>query len=176
MHHMIMKYLFLFTSILFFHMENIYAQSSKVKLYGFVQEIKPGIVRRRNIDESGRSIPTKPDEKSYTYYLYATSPEWITPTELWIKGKAYAFQTDSILTSPVTIADPNIPHGRTITLVPKSTGKIIRISPIQILLNPTGRHKALAGHNDILLFYKLRGKIYATHLSKLTPLSPASMQ
>ena len=171
-----MKYIFIVFAFTVILTEAAIAQPSRIKFYGYVQEVIPGIKAKRDITEpGGKSIKGK-EEHMYHYYLYVTSLQSIVIKELWFKGEPYSFQTEVVKESPVSIPDPNIPNGRSITLVPKTTMKIIKISPLSKLQAGTGKTQEKARDKDLVLIYKLRGKISSVYLKKLTVLNPLSMQ
>ena len=152
-----------------------YSQTKGViSLYGFKQSVSGG--KAPDVIE-GSSVRTNgPGGKNY--YIYATSPSRIYPSEIWIEGIQYGVSIRSIAKTPVEYSDEaNIGSQKTV-LVPKTSEKLIQIIPVPITgKKSTGtKVNSLSASNELVVVYKQHGKFYYTALKSLSRLESAVMQ
>jgi hypothetical protein len=153
----------------------LHAQSKgTIKIYGYRQAVVGG-VSQRTISENGASseVPVKP---RFNYRIYTVSASAITPLEIWIKGEAFSV-SQSPVEAPVVYTSPNNPiRPTTITLVPKTTKKVLQVSPEPLQGGGTAKAKTLAKANELVLVYKANGRTFYQTLKKLETMEPAYLQ
>lgn len=145
-----------------------------IKIYGYKQPTVGGMVQR-TISEDGTAneVPVKP---RFNYRIYTASSSAITPMEIWIKGEAFSV-SQSPVESPVVYTSPNNPvRPTTTTLVPKTTKKVLQITPEQLKGNATAKARTLAKTNELVLVYKANEKTYYQTLKKLETMEPVFLQ
>jgi hypothetical protein len=144
-----------------------------IKIYGYKQPVSGGMVQR-TISEDGASheVPVKP---RFNYRIYTASASVITPTEVWIRGEAFS-ASQSPVETPVVYNSPNNPVTPATTLVPKTTKKVLQISPAPLKDKGTTKARTLAKTNELVLVYKANGRMYYQALKKLEMLEPAFLQ
>src|SRR6476469_8191330 len=84
------------------------AQSKKVKLYAYQQDVRPGM-RNISIDESGttKEVPPKKMANNFIYVEVPAGKE-MQPQHLWINGTLYDVKVENT-TSPVIMSHPTYP-------------------------------------------------------------------
>ena len=152
-----------------------------VKLYGYTQNVIPGTRVKGDVDESGKLVKKEPDSGHMgNYRLYLTGPQSprLYPIALWIKGERYGVKSETVANTPISVTNYNIPsHPKTTTIVPKTTQKVLLLTPLSSTdAKPLAGAAALAQNNELVVAYKWRGKIYYAALGKLTELEPQAMQ
>lgn len=137
-----------------------------IKLYGYVRDEAPGMVRGN--DESGRRMAS-PVHTTYFIYMVAPVSYRPQPSEIWIEHKRYAV-TASVIKSPVVL---NI-NGRNKTLVARTGQRVWQLTPSGDQFDgPTAAaYKNKAKSNDVVLVYGLKGRRQTATLKKLTRLEP----
>lgn len=161
-------YFFLIAMVLSFFSQGQTEGASS--LYGYKQAVLPGTVRT---DDNGRPMPHK---QQYNYFIYIASSGKITPMEIWIDGEVNSV-TAINSTSPVEYKNPTSLENKSKTLVPKTSGKLLQLSPSgKKVEKPTQKGKRLATKNELVVIYKSSGKLYYKTISKLNVLEPVAMQ
>ena len=153
------------------------AQSKKVKLYAYQQDVRPGI-RNITIDESGatKEVPAK---KMANYFVYVEVPagKEMQPQHLWIKGSQYDVKIEDAK-SPVIMTSPNYPSKKTDTLVRGTTNKLLQLT----LVPPTSTFKASNSaakkmkSNQLVLHTIEKGKNCYYYLDRIKILEPVALQ
>lgn len=151
-----------------------------VKIYGYIQAVSQGVSPETSIDEAGNLI-SKGVNPGINYFIYITGPATtrIYPIEMWVKGKQYSAKSEIVDKTPVQMADPALPNGpNLITLVPKTTKKVMLLIPGNTVIQ--GKSLAIAKSkakaNELVVVYKINGKLYYSMLEKLNIIERASMQ
>lgn len=167
-----MKPIFFLLTFVFFYLSNASAQS--VRLYGYVQKTTPGIAAARDIDENGNT--QKIDNASTEgYHIYFSTPSRnrLYPIEGWIKGKRVGLKAE-VVTSPVTATDE---QGEEKTLVAKTSDKVYLLSGTELMADKSLAHaEKLSKINELVVVYKLNGKIQYAVLKKLQSLPTAHLE
>ena len=175
-----MRYILLLTAILFIISSGNAQTRNDVKTYGYIQPVGRGVSPSMDIDEAGsvKSTGLKPGSN---YFIYIAGPATmrIYPIEMWLKGEKFSAKPTAVNNTPVLMADPSLPDGpNRITLVPKTSKKIFMLTPGNA--NVTGKSLAIAKSkartNELVVVYKMNGKLYYSALEKLNILERASMQ
>jgi hypothetical protein len=144
------------------------------KLYGFKQVVIPGNIPKKIIEENGKEIKVEA-KQHYNYFIYLVSSTSVTPTEIWLNGKAFSATAVSV-SSPVEYVNPT-EGNKTTVLVPGTNKKVLKISLSgEGLASPTSKGKSLASKNELVIIYKGGGKTYYKAAKKLTELDAAHMQ
>jgi hypothetical protein len=173
LHPLGMKYISLFSLLLFAVCMNGFAQTKgNAKLYGYVQSVSGGASPERS------EGPTVATNSGTNYYIYLTSQSSsrIYPSELWINGERYGVQMKTIAETPVLFesADPALNNK---TLVPKTKQKVIQLVPITANgVKKSAKGEALSKTNGVVAVYKLNGKFYYATLKELSRLENAALQ
>jgi hypothetical protein len=153
--------LFSFTGIMGF------AQTG-VKIYGYVRDILPGNIPK------GHNAP-KQNTATYWIYISGSPKNPITPVELWINGENFSAKSEGDVKTPVLVPEDNT--GKQISLVAKTSNKVQKIGIVQPADGKTSSEaKKKAETNDLVVVYKLKGKIYTATLKKLTRLEALSSE
>jgi len=157
------------------------AQTRKdVKIYGYVQPVSRGVSPDTKTDEAGNLI-SKDLKPGSNYFVYITVPATtrIYPIEIWVKGKQYSLKSKIINITPVQMADPALPDGpHLITLVPKTTKKVMMLIPGNDVIpgKSLAIAKSKAQTNELVVVYKMNGKLYYSLLEKLDIIDRGTMQ
>ena len=161
-----MKTIIIITSLII--SQAVFAQPN-VKLYGYSQEITPGMVPQRGIpDESngGRVIKT-PAVTTY-YYVYTRASVFIQPDEIWIGGKWHIATSKLIKEMPVVTESPVKK-----TLVPFTKLKVLQVEQGDTLTSIpfiTPVLKKMMTTNELIVSYTWKGKKNYAALKKLSVL------
>jgi hypothetical protein len=153
------------------------AQSSGATLYGFRQRSTGGAQRTGSIDENGKTVTIKPTEVfQYNIYVSTKSKTRIYPVQLWINGEAFSVKGEPFNNNPVVPANGDAPASRLKPLIPETAGKVWKLKPLPLVADKSGgRAKALAINNDVVVLYKMGGKLRYAVLKKFTELDPVSL-
>ena len=145
-----------------------------IKVFGFEQESSPGTVAANVKDENGNPIKKAAMRKKYFIYLSLKPKYSITPQQVFINGEAFSIETTVVETTPVEHANNNIPgHTNMITLVPKTTDKVIGLKIVDSLqATKIPAVQKLANKNDVVIAYTWKKKKYFVALKKLKKLDP----
>jgi hypothetical protein len=164
-----------------FNFYTLNAQTNKnVTIFGYVQPVSRGVSPDIQVDEAGNS-KTRNVKAGRNYYIYIAGPasSRIYPIEMWLKGQQYSAKAEMINKTPVQMADPALPNGPgVITLVPKTSKKVIMLIPgnTNIAGKSLAIAKSKARDNELVIVYKMSGKLYYVVLEKLAVLEGATMQ
>ena len=174
-----MKKNFFISVVVLLNVIIVNSQPVKVKLYGYIQQIIPGASLKRDMYENGKQRELREDKK-YNYLIYLMAPKStpIQPIEIRIRGKAYSFKTDTVRETPVTYVNYNIPNQpKTQILVPKTDKAVFLLSPLPAL---SEKHPYTLGtkakSNELLVLYKIHGKVQMAFLKKMVMLEPVAYQ
>jgi len=141
------------------------------KIYGYKQKIMPGMAR---VDENGKEVQRQP---RYNYFIYLASTTKVIPVEIWVNGDAYSVIVNNVSKTPVEYTNPTSGDNKPITLVPKTTRRILHLAPsLNKIQKPTQKGKMLSSKNEMVIIYKGNGKLYYKTLSKLSELESVNMQ
>lgn len=167
-HQRFMKQLYMLAAALIFSISCFAQVKGASKLYGYKQEVMPGTIR---VDENGNQVRSK---TIYNYFIYLASTTKVTPTEIWVNGKAFSVNVTAVEKTPVEFRGASTEKPK--TLVPKTTRKVLQLSPTMTELNKAGKGKTLSANNELVIIYKGNGKTYYKTLAKLPMLEAAMMQ
>jgi hypothetical protein len=154
------------------------AQTSSVRLYGFNQPVLKGVPSTYETDEEGKKVEPKVTVQK-NIFIYLTYPPALKLylTEVWVKGELYNVKQVPV-TTPVDIVYDNGQHeSDKVTLVPYTTDTVIQLVLIE---RPPAKNsvikKSLTQTNDVIVAYKLNGKLYTQLLKKIKGLRTAMLQ
>lgn len=144
------------------------------KLYAFTQRVSGGANVGEATMDGNTTVKKKNDGIRQLIYLsLAPGTAEVTVTELWIKGKQYAF----------TIAEPKgpimdetgikMPSEKRKLLVPAGT-RIIQILPGQEITGKTTRKSAQ--ENEVFVCYRVANKTHSIASKQLEPLQDLLME
>ncbi len=157
------------------------AQTRKdVKIYGYIQPVSRGVAPETNIDEAG-NLKSKGVKPGINYFIYITGPAStrIYPIEMWLRGEQYSAKPETVNKTPVQLADPALPNGpNLITLVPKTSKKVMMLIPGNAVTpgKSLAIAKSKAKTNELVVVYKMNGKLYYSLLENLNMIETATMQ
>jgi hypothetical protein len=140
-----------------------------VKIYGYVRDILPGNIPN---SQTGR---VRPNTATYMIYVSAPSKYVITPVEVWIDGEKFSAKSQSYVKTPVLVPKDNT--GNQISLVAKTSNKVQQIAtaaPAEGTISANAEKKAAS--NELVVVYRLKGKLYTATLKKLTRLETLSSE
>ena len=175
-----MKQILLLLILIFYFSISKAQTRNDVEIFGYIQPVSRGVSPETITDEAG-NLKTKGLKAGSNYFIYFTGPasSRIYPIEMWIKGKQYSAKPEAVNKTPVQMADPALPNGPNfITLVPKTSKKVIRlisgsaVTPGKSLVIAKSKAKT----NELVVVYKMNGKLYYSLLEKLNILEGATMQ
>lgn len=146
-------------------------EKGKATLYGFVQSVSKG-TQAEPVGGGGiQGVAGR------NYQLYAVTAGRIYPSEIWVQGVRYGVMPKPVKL-PVEYRDENNIGSPAKVLVPKTPGQCTLL-----VLRPAATAKAggvkgrqLASTNELVLLYKLGGRVYYNTLENLSPLDAAAMQ
>ncbi len=98
---------------------------------------------------------------------------------MWLKGKRYSAKPEAVNKTPVQMGDPALRDSHNIiTLVPKTTKKVMMLVPGNAVIQSKSLAiaKSKARTNELVIVYKMSGKLYYALLKELNVLERASMQ
>lgn len=144
-----------------------------VKVYAYSQAVLQGIKPTNTVDESGKEIKRLSENKlSYFFYVEQKKSTVIKILSVWVKGKNYSVKTDTVLQTPVVM---NSSANDIITLVPKSSNKILWVTPGKENMRakkPGADLKKLINLSELVIVYLWKGKIYYSSVKKIKELKP----
>jgi len=167
-HQIHMKQVYFLAALIFFSISSVAQVEGASKLYGYKQEVMPGTIR---VDENGRQVRPKP---RYNYFIYLASSTKVSPTEIWIDGKAYSVNTLAVEKTPVEYESTG--SQKPVVLVPKTTRRVLQLSPLTEISQAGTKGKTLSAKNELVIIYKGGGKTYYKTLPKFTMLEMLAMQ
>jgi hypothetical protein len=154
------------------------AQPALVKLYGFRQPVIKGVPSTYETDEKGNQVEARSKLQANVFIFLSYPPDMIIiPVEFWMNGSLYSIKQEAIKT-PVEIVYENGPYeAEKITLVPKTADSVIRIILSEKLpFKAPAVKKASADTNDLVIVYKMNGKLFSQSLKKVKGLRTAVMK
>jgi len=168
----------LFTTLLFCCVFAGQAQMEKDTLYGFRQRVTPGAKAAGDIDENGNFIKTKsPELFNYAIYLVTASNATIYPIQMWMNGEVFSVKADRVLKMPEALMNAEAAVSETKPLLPEKPRMVLKLTPLPLTADKnTGRAKALATANAVVVLYKSGGKLRYGVLKKFTDRAHASLQ
>lgn len=163
--------LFLFSSFCF-------AQTSEIKLYGFKQLVAGGAHSSYKTDEQGKKVELRTNRYKNFFIFLAYPPHLkIYPMEIWVNGEAYSIKEESVKTPVELTYDNGLSSPETIALVPQTSDTVTSIILLDKLPSKTAAiKKSLAETNELVIIYKLNGKLYSQTLKRIKGLRAGVMQ
>lgn len=156
----------------------LFSQSSSPvkKLHAYKQANLPGILPRLPGDENNKQRSER--KETYNYYLYieVAKKENISVSAVYISGKKVKIKTDTIIMLPVAKlinTEATIPD--TVTLVKATKNRVVMITPYGEITSTAAInafHKKLIRENELVVFYRWKGKTYFNLVKKMTTLAP----
>lgn len=152
-------------------------QKGTVSVYGFKQAVLPGILPGDLMTDDGRVIQQEFKPK-FNLFIYTASKNNITPVEVWLEGKRYAVVAEPVANTPVQYTNPTaMPKPGTITLVPKTSKKVLRIALTEAeRKKPLLQKSGIAKENELVIVYKQGNQTYYVTMKGLTEIEPVAMQ
>ena len=155
-----------------------YTQPGVVKLYGFKQPVVKGVPSTYETDEQGNKV--EPKDKVYTnVFIFLSYPTdvIITPVEFWMDGLLYSIKQEPVKTPVEVIYENGLQETEKITLVPQTEDTVIRIILSEKLPFKTPAiKKSSANTNELVIVYKMNGKLFTQSLKKIKGLRIAVMK
>ncbi len=152
------------------------ARAQAVKLFGYVQKVVAGNTAGRELREDGtqsRSVG-QPGE-DYFLYLAAPAHTRVYFVEGWLKGQRIGLRAQAVA-SPV-VMDGLLPAQESTELVPKQPGTVWRLTTTAASAAKTAaKSRALSTSNDVVVVYRMKGKLGYATLAKLADLPAAYRQ
>ena len=152
------------------------AQSKKVKIYAYQQQVIPGL-RQTTIDETG-TVKETPPKMSANSFIYLQIPPGknVDAKHVWVNGKLYDVKTASVPSLPVVMYNTTIAGKKPDTLVHATSNKVIQISlvPASETFNPSSKVKKKIKSNELVLHTIESGKncyYYVDHVKRLDPVA-----
>ena len=153
------------------------AQSKKVKLYAYQQDVRPGM-RNITIDESG-STKEVPNKKMANYFIYVEVPagKEMRPQHMWINGSLYDVKAEEAK-SPVIMTSPNYPSRKADTLVRGTTNQLLQLTlvPTTSTFKASNTAKKKMKSNQFVLHTIEKGKNCYYYLDRIKILEPVALQ
>ncbi len=162
-----------FVFILFCFQLSSFAQKAGITLYAYEQKVIPGMAPARDVAEGGKVV-RKDSRTEEQYYIFLTMPDSITvfPVLIWVKGKAFGVRSKENA-SPIERQSTN---DSAIVLVPKTEQRIARLFPVEMAPGKQQWGAALAKQHELVVVYKMKGRIQYLTQEKFTTLAPMHMQ
>lgn len=156
----------------------IQAQEDGITIYGFRQQSTGGMQKRGDIDETGKLVKKEPAQIfKNLIYLASASKARIYPVQMWIKGEAFSVNANVVTSEQLLKEDANRHAGKIKAVVYKAGQTIWKLTPKPLVIDKSGgRAKALAIANDVVVLYKMSGKLRYGVLKKFTDLDPVALQ
>ncbi len=151
-----------------------FAGAQQVKLYGYRQKVVPGITAARELNENGTSHNVAAETlQDYFLYLSAPAKSGVYVVEGRLDGQRVGLISKAV-SSPVVLP-PSLPTGESVEAVPKLPGIVLQITTTtaSTATKASARAETLAVANEMVVVYKLNGKVGYATLWKLKEL-PAS--
>ncbi len=153
------------------------AQSKKVKIYAYQQEVLPG-VRKITIDESGQTkeIPNKIQPRTFIY-LEAPRDKKIDPKHIWIDGKLFGVSV-STPQLPVVLFNTAVPGQAPDTLARRTNNLLLQLEPVTDVaaFTPSSAAKKKMKSNKIVLHTIENGKNCYYYQNSIKILDPVALQ
>lgn len=148
-----------------------------IKVYAYSQAVMQGTKPTTTVDETGKEIKVLPKNKmSYFFYAEQKRSTVINIISVWIKDKNYGVKTSVVLQTPVEMKNEDPAYAnKTITLVPKSSNKILLITPGSEKLPskkpPLYLRKAVTS-SELVIVYEWKGRFWYSEVKKIKELKP----
>jgi hypothetical protein len=164
--------------ILFLFSRFCFAQLGEIKLYGFKQLVATGTHSPYETDEQGKKLELKTDLYKNFFIFISYPPELkIDPLDVWMNGEAYSIKEETVKTPVEITYDNGISSPETIALIPQTSDTVTRIILSDKLPSKTSAiKKSLGETNDLVIIYKLNGKLYSQTLKRIKALRNAILQ
>jgi hypothetical protein len=175
-HRAFMKRLF-FTTVLLVAISYLQAQTAD-QLYGFRQGVTPGTKKVAEIEQGG--LVTKSETAPiFQYRIYFTTifKARIYLVQLWLNGEAFAVNS-LVVPDTQLLQEAEKQYGeKPKPIIYKAGTTIYKLTPIPLAVDKsTGKGKALAQANAVVLLYKKGGKLHYGVLKKFTEQKPVALQ
>lgn len=155
----------------------LFAQSKKVKLYAYQQEVRPGM-RNITIDESG-STKEAPPKKMANNFVYVEVPagKEMQPQHLWINGSLYDVKVETTV-SPVIMNHSMYPSQKADTLVRGTANKVLQLIPVPTTstFNASKSAAKKMKSHQLVLHTIENGKNCYYYLDRIKNLEPVALQ
>jgi hypothetical protein len=153
------------------------AQSKKVKIYAYQQQVLPG-VRAITVDESGvtNEVSKKMVANNFIY-IEAPVDKKIEPKHIWIDGKLYGLKT-SIPQLPVVMHNATLPSKKGDTLVRLTEKAVMQLQPVadSSVFSPSASAKKKMKSHQVVLHTIENGKNCYYYLERIKILDPVALQ
>ena len=168
-----MKQKLLLTILFFSICTGVFAQNTPIiNVYAYSQAVLQGAKPSGTIEEGGKEIKTVAEKKlNYFFYAEQKKSTVINIVSIWIKGKNYSAAANLVSKTPVEMKTDD-PSGNTV-LVPKSTNKIILITPGSEKITtqkPSASLSKSLSSSELIIIYKWKGKTYYSEVKKIKEL------
>jgi hypothetical protein len=169
-----MKKLLFLSAIVFLNFSSYAQAEGTIKLYGFKQLVSGG----RAPDIVAGTTTKTSNGAGRNYFIYAASSSRIYPSEMWIEGVRYGVSVRLIAKTPVEYSDEANVGSPKKVLVPKTSKKVIQLTPIPAMVSKSipVKPQALAASNELVVLYKQNGKFYYAAIKALSGMVGAAMQ
>lgn len=153
----------------------VMAQTDKVKLYGYAQPVIGGIPSNTPFDEKGNSAATtKKSHANYLFYIAYPKNIMVYPLELWMYGEAYTINVQPVITPVEILYDNGSFDPQKVTLVPETEDTCLQLLLTdKLVIKNTTVKKSLIENNDLVIVYRMKGKLYSQTLKKIKGLRTA---
>ena len=141
-------------------------------LYGYKQGIAPGVQQNVAEEGTGKQV-TSSSRGSYNYHIYISSPDIVYPAELWLNGERFSVRTRSI-SAPVTVTADD--DQKVVTLVPATSEKVLQLTPAPPVDKELAFLKHVTKENELVVLYKMKGKLYYQRLKTFKKLPSVVLQ
>jgi len=147
-----------------------------IKIFAWQQQSLPGTVPVGIKDENGNPIKKAAAITNYFIFLSFKKNYSIRPVQVFIKGSSFAVDTViEVKKTPVqqtNLTVPNNPHTK--ILVPKTSNKVIRISPAEKTdsVEKSAHLKNLIKTNDVVVAYVWKEQRYFIAVKTIKELDP----
>jgi hypothetical protein len=155
----------------------VMAQTDKVKLYGYAQPVIGGIPSTTPSDEKGNpAATTKKSHANYLFYIAYPKNIVVYPLELWMHGEVYSINVQPVITPVEILYDNGSFDPQKVTLVPETEDTCLQLIPTEkLVIKNTTVKKSLIENNDLVIVYRMKGKLYSQTLKKIKGLRTAAL-
>lgn len=169
----------IFSAFSIFLLFTAHAQTrADVRIYAYVQPVTGGANPGEVLTEDGKVLPGQGEgRKNFYIYLKGPAGQRIYPFEIFVNGQQHSTRSTAV-TAPVELTiHTGETHPKKITAVPKTSSSVYQVTPSPGMPAKTldaARQKA--ADNEVVIAYRLAGKIYYAALNKMTVIEAAAME
>jgi hypothetical protein len=168
--------LFLSIILLVFSAVVIGQKQPVIKVYAYSQAVLKGAAPGTIVEEGGTEIKQSSVQKTnYYFYIEYTLKAKFSVSALWINGKPFQSNVDSVRQTPVEMNAPG--NGKKNLLVPATKNKVLLLVPGAQLTNNTKPSSSLKKQllkGELVIVYKWKDKTYYYTVPKIKVLEPAA--